>query len=218
MTDMPIQDARPASPPLSRPGLLFAALGLAGLALPLVQFKANRIVLGEGVLLGNAIKGNHVGILETVEITAHHGGGLKVNKVSDAPAEVVLDEKLTGDSLDNIEKAEGTTVDATQVATAVATAQASGKSVRQVTAEKLYSEFTGATLAGVRLEAAKQLLDYKKRAKVSWDKLGLNQSVQEELVKAIEANGMDLPETVAEEAPVVVTDTGNEKMGGEGVA
>ena len=55
MTDMPIQDARPASPPLSRPGLLFAALGLAGLALPLVQFKANRIVLGEGVLLGNAI-------------------------------------------------------------------------------------------------------------------------------------------------------------------
>ncbi|MBA4490661.1 ABC transporter permease [Paracoccus sp. S1E-3] len=55
MTDMPIQDARPASAPLNRPGLLFAALGLAGLALPLVQFKANRIVPGEGVLLGNAI-------------------------------------------------------------------------------------------------------------------------------------------------------------------
>lgn len=55
MTDMPIPDARPASPPLSRPGLLFAALGLAGLALPLVQFKANRIVLGEGVLLAGAI-------------------------------------------------------------------------------------------------------------------------------------------------------------------
>ncbi|WP_220185171.1 ABC transporter permease [uncultured Paracoccus sp.] len=52
---MPIQDARPASAPLNRPGLLFAALGLAGLALPLVQFKANRIVPGEGVLLGNAI-------------------------------------------------------------------------------------------------------------------------------------------------------------------
>ena len=156
------------------------------------------------VLLGNAIKGNHVGILETVEITAHHGGGLKVNKVSDAPAEVVLDEKLTGDSIDNIEKAEGTTVDGAAVASAVAAAQATGKSVRQVTAEKLYAEFTEASLAGSRLEAAKQLLDYKKRAKVSWDKLGLNQSVQEELVKAIEANGMDLPETVAEALPKTV--------------
>lgn len=34
---------------LDRPGLLFALIGLAGLALPLVQFKPNRIVLGEGL-------------------------------------------------------------------------------------------------------------------------------------------------------------------------
>ena len=176
----------------------------------------NNQPMQDKVLLGNAIKGNHVGILETVEITAHRGGGLKVNKVSDAPAEVVLDEKLTGDSIDNIEKAKGTTVDGAAVANAVAVARATGKSVRQVTAAKLYAEFIEASLAGSRLEATKQLLDYKKRAKVSWDKLGLNQSVQEELAKAIEANGMDLPEPVAEEAPVVVTDTGNEKMGGEG--
>lgn len=40
-----------AAPPLSRTGLLFAALGLAGLAVPLVQFKPNRIVPGEGVYL-----------------------------------------------------------------------------------------------------------------------------------------------------------------------
>lgn len=168
------------------------------------------------VLLGNAIKGNHVGILETVEITAQRGGGLKINKVSDAPADVMLDESLTGDSIDNIKKAEGTTVDGAAVAASLATAQASGKSVRQVTAEKLYADFTEASLAGIRLEAAKQLLDYKKRAKVSWDKLGLNQSVQEELAKAIEANGTDLPAPVVEVAPVVVTDAGNEKMGGEG--
>ncbi|WP_108500656.1 ABC transporter permease [Paracoccus indicus] len=32
-----------------RPGLLFALIGLAGLVLPLVQFKPNRIVPGEGV-------------------------------------------------------------------------------------------------------------------------------------------------------------------------
>ncbi|WP_103173048.1 ABC transporter permease [Paracoccus sp. SY] len=36
-------------PRLSPPAVLFAVIGLAGLALPLVQFKANRIVPGEGV-------------------------------------------------------------------------------------------------------------------------------------------------------------------------
>ncbi|MGR3398369.1 MAG: ABC transporter permease [Paracoccus sp. (in: a-proteobacteria)] len=40
---------------LDRPGLLFALIGLAGLALPLVQFKPNRIVLGEGVTLWSVL-------------------------------------------------------------------------------------------------------------------------------------------------------------------
>ncbi|MEE2861960.1 MAG: ABC transporter permease [Pseudomonadota bacterium] len=40
---------------LDRPGLLFALIGLVGLALPLVQFKPNRIVLGEGVALWSAL-------------------------------------------------------------------------------------------------------------------------------------------------------------------
>lgn len=40
---------------LSRPGLLFAALGLAGLVLPFVQFRANRIVAGEGLGLPEAL-------------------------------------------------------------------------------------------------------------------------------------------------------------------
>lgn len=40
---------------LDRPGLLFALIGLAGLVLPLVQFKPNRIVLGEGIALHNAL-------------------------------------------------------------------------------------------------------------------------------------------------------------------
>ncbi len=40
---------------LDRPGLLFAVIGLAGLALPLVQFKPNRIVLGEGLSLTAAL-------------------------------------------------------------------------------------------------------------------------------------------------------------------
>ncbi|WP_374301785.1 ABC transporter permease [Paracoccus sp. (in: a-proteobacteria)] len=36
---------------VSPPGVLFTVIGLAGLALPLVQFKPNRIVPGEGVIL-----------------------------------------------------------------------------------------------------------------------------------------------------------------------
>lgn len=48
--------ADPAGKPaLSRPGLLFAAVGLAGLALPFVQFRANRIVAGEGLRLPEAL-------------------------------------------------------------------------------------------------------------------------------------------------------------------
>lgn len=40
---------------LDRPGLLFAAVGLAALALPLVQFKPNRIVPGDGLSLPGAV-------------------------------------------------------------------------------------------------------------------------------------------------------------------
>ncbi|MDO5604744.1 MAG: ABC transporter permease [Paracoccus sp. (in: a-proteobacteria)] len=46
---------RDAGGGLSRTGLLFAGVGLVGLALPLVQFRANRIVLGEGVGLAGLL-------------------------------------------------------------------------------------------------------------------------------------------------------------------
>lgn len=42
---------------LDRPGLLFALIGLAGLVLPLVQFKANRIVPGDGVSMALPLAG-----------------------------------------------------------------------------------------------------------------------------------------------------------------
>lgn len=47
--------AAPIRAGFSRTGLLFAALGLAGLVLPLVQFKPNRIVLGQGHALASAL-------------------------------------------------------------------------------------------------------------------------------------------------------------------
>lgn len=45
-----VPQARP-----SRPGLLFAVLGLVGLLLPFLQFRANRIVAGEGLGLSDAL-------------------------------------------------------------------------------------------------------------------------------------------------------------------
>ncbi|AZY92766.1 MULTISPECIES: ABC transporter permease [Paracoccus] len=52
---------------LDRPGLLFAVIGLAGLALPLVQFKPNRIVLGEGLSLTASLP---QGLILTVALAA----------------------------------------------------------------------------------------------------------------------------------------------------
>lgn len=55
------------------------------------------------VLLGNCIAGNHVGILEYVEITASKGGGLIVTPVEGAVAgSPALDQELKGTSLDHL--------------------------------------------------------------------------------------------------------------------
>jgi hypothetical protein len=58
------------------------------------------------VLLGNVIAGNHVGILERVEITQGYGGGLIVTPVADAVEAIqALDPNLTGSSLDHLPQA-----------------------------------------------------------------------------------------------------------------
>ena len=56
MKVMPIPE-RPARPALSRTGVLFALLGLSALALPLVQFKPNRIMPGAGLRIAEALPG-----------------------------------------------------------------------------------------------------------------------------------------------------------------
>ena len=55
------------------------------------------------VLLGNAIAGNHVCILEYVEITQSKGGGLNITPVTGAiEGAPALDHSLTGSSLDHL--------------------------------------------------------------------------------------------------------------------
>ena len=60
----PVQAAR-----LSRTGLLFALLGGLGLLLPLVQFKANRIVLGEALALPGASESRSYIVMEEIKET-----------------------------------------------------------------------------------------------------------------------------------------------------
>ena len=73
------------------------------------------------VLLGNAIAGNHVGILEYVEITQNQGGGLNITPVEGAvEGAPALDHSLTGSSLDHLPNPEtnpeGCMVDARAIA------------------------------------------------------------------------------------------------------
>lgn len=59
------------------------------------------------VLLGNAIAGNHVGILEYVQITQSKGGGLIITPAENVTeGSPVLDESLSGSSLDHLSNAE----------------------------------------------------------------------------------------------------------------
>jgi hypothetical protein len=81
----------------------------------------NNLPMEDQVLLGNAIAGNHVGILEYVEITKSKGGGLNITPVEGAvEGAPALDHNLTGSSLDHLPNPEtnpeGCMVDARAIA------------------------------------------------------------------------------------------------------
>lgn len=72
--------AAAATPPglaISRTAVMFGLIGLAGLALPLVQFKPNRIVLGEGYPLATALSPPALGWLLTALLALALLAGLR---------------------------------------------------------------------------------------------------------------------------------------------
>lgn len=157
------------------------------------------------VLLGNAAAGNHVGVLETVEITQQYGGGLIITPVAEA-TEVVMEEAKQAVSLDELPEVakEGTSVDAAKVAKQVVTKRKSG---RQQQAETLLKGVLEGKTGKVQIQKAKELLAFKKAAKVSWDKLGISES-QVASITAI-ANGAEsvAPATKAPKAKKAATVT-----------
>ena len=155
------------------------------------------------VLLGNAVAGNHVGIIETVEIRGHMGTNLVVTPVTEAVApEVKLDESKQAQSLDNLP-----TQDPEQVKVdAVALAKSIGdkKSGRQQQAEEMLKAVMDAKNQNDQIAAANRLVGFKKAAKVSWDRLGIDEATATRVIdiaaKAFEPEVKTAP--VKKEKPV----------------
>lgn len=154
------------------------------------------------VLLGNAVAGNHIGVIETVEITQDFGGGLIITPVNEKPAEVVLDKSKQTQSLDAIEQhtKEGSQVDAV----ALAKSLGDKKSGRKQQAEELMAAVMNAPNQNEQIAAANRLVGFKKAAKVSWDRLGIDEAMATRVIdiaaKAFEPEVKAAP--VKKEKPV----------------
>ena len=154
------------------------------------------------VLLGNAVAGNHIGVIETVEITQSYGGGLIITPVTEKPVEVVLDETKQTQSLDVIEQhtKESSKVDAVALAKSIG----DKKSGRQQQAEEMLKAVMDAKNQNDQIAAANRLVGFKKAAKVSWERLGIDEATAARVIeiaaKAFEPEAKAAP--VKKEKPV----------------
>jgi len=152
------------------------------------------------VLLGNAAAGNHIGIIETVEITQGYGGGLIITPVTEKPAEVVLDETKQTKSLDTIEQhtKESSKVDAVALAKSIG----DKKSGRQQQAEELMQAVMDAPNQNYQIAAATRLVGFKKAAKVSWERLGIDEKAAARVIEIASQSFTPEPPPVKKEKPV----------------
>lgn len=122
------------------------------------------------VMLGKAMAGDHIGIIEDVRITQQMGGGVKVTPRTDASKQppVAQVNVVPVEALANPEKeAEAPKVDPKAVINEVATLS------RKDIAKGLYDTYQRAVDPGEKATALKALVDYKKSCKVGWEKLGI---------------------------------------------
>lgn len=168
--------------------------------------------------LANAIAGNHVGILQYVEITQAKGGGLRVTKGEGQEIKPLVETRAVT-SLDHLPEVseEAAKVDARALALDVAKdgpkvhappAQMNVTSdplpgtptppplpkaepVKSKTpAQKLVDAFNEATTPSVKGKAAQDLVDFKKKCKKSWTALGVPAAVWTKAVEIVE--GLDV--------------------------
>lgn len=139
--------------------------------------------LQDTALLGNAASGNHVGVIETVEITAGYGGGLIIKPVEVVPAAPTEDNGRRAESLDalpnNGEDGESS-VDPRVIAMRNAPAPVTPVETEQA---KLYRN----VVVHADAYAAKMLLALKKAKKKGWVSLGLPANAGELCEKVMNA-------------------------------
>jgi hypothetical protein len=153
-------------------------------------------------LLGNAVAGNHTPVLETVEIGGHYGADLRITKVQDAE-EVELQD-VHAESIEHLQDTDETMhveVDAAAVATK-GLSKAAPVAIKKPV-EVLVESFLTAETDGDRLARARNLVQFKKSAKKSWDKLGVAAEVAEAALALIaKADGVEaVAKTLPKEAP-----------------
>lgn len=141
--------------------------------------------------LARVLKGDTIGVIQTVEITEGYGGGLKITDLVDArvakeviedtnTAEVTPETELA-DSVDiaDPEEVVDEPVDAKEVAAQAVEAKATGTRAEQ--AKVLYDRWAKAAQEGddaAAVAARAELQSFKKSAKVGWEKLGIPVNAQ----------------------------------------
>lgn len=168
--------------------------------------------LQDTALLGNAASGNHVGVIETVEITAGYGGGLIIKPVEVVPAAPTEDNGRRAESLDALpNKGEDgkSSVDPRAIAMRNAPAPVTPVETEQA---KLYRN----VVVHADAYAAKMLLALKKAKKKGWVSLGLPANAGElceKVMNAVQTPPPAVPATPPATAPVkVVTKADLAKM------
>lgn len=139
--------------------------------------------LQDTALLGNAASGNHVGVIETVEITAGYGGGLIIKPVEVVPAAPTEDNGRRAESLDALPNSgeDGeSSVDPRVIAMRNAPAPVTPVETEQA---KLYRN----VVVHADAYAAKMLLALKKAKKKGWVSLGLPANAGELCEKVMNA-------------------------------
>lgn len=163
-------------------------------------------------ILGRAISGDHIGIIERVEINGQQGTNVEVTAVDKdgrtiakkATPAVALDDKTL--ATPESEKIKPEAIDA--IIQDNAKKVAANQSTRQMKAAELFSDFESYSVADLRKRSAQAMLDFKKTSKVSWDKLGIDGHSVARLIEAATQSIVDEPTVepaVEPEAPLELT-------------
>lgn len=156
------------------------------------ELKRNREMTKDSLcaaLLHKALRGDHVGVLNKVKITENRGGGIEITTLVEGEEQVkealkandIVDTEAQAKAIPNADQLKADQlppaeeVDANALAKELA-ATAAPKGNRADQAMALFVAFDDAKDPNLKLAAGKALLDFKKKAKVGWDKLGIDQA------------------------------------------